>query len=209
MIDVKVFPVGALGTNAYVITDKETGKAAVIDPGFADKKLTAALDEIGEDNLEYILLTHGHFDHIGAVAEYEQKYGPQIVISALDAPFLSDNSLNLSCKLYRGLTSVCADVTLNDNDVLTLGNTKLRFILTPGHTQGSGCFISEEDRIIFSGDTLFYRSVGRSDFVTSNPDDLLKSLKRLADLQGDYRVLPGHDMETTLSDERVYNPYLF
>lgn len=209
MIDIQVFPVGALGTNAYVITDKETGKAAVIDPGVADKKLTEALDAIGEDNLEYVLLTHGHFDHIGGVSEYEQKYGPQIVISELDAPFLSDNSLNLSCKLYRGLTPVYADITLKDGDIVTLGNTKLKFMLTPGHTQGSGCFISEEDRVIFSGDTLFYRSVGRSDFVTSNPDDLLKSLKKLANLQGNYRVLPGHDMETSLEDERAYNPYLY
>ncbi len=208
MIDVKVFKVGVLATNSYLITDKDTGKVAVVDPGFADKKLTAALEEVGEGNIEYILLTHGHFDHIGAVAEYAERFGAKIVISALDAPFLSDNALNLSGRLFRGIEPIEADVLLNDNDTVALGNTELRFILTPGHTCGSGCFLSEEDRIIFSGDTLFYRSVGRTDFATSDPEAMLSSLHKLMNLQGDYRVLPGHDMETTLSEERMYNPYL-
>ncbi len=208
MIDVKVFKVGVLATNSYLVTDKETGKVAVVDPGFADKRLTAALEEVGKETVEYILLTHGHFDHIGAVFEYAEKFGAKVVISALDAPFLSDNSLNLSGRLFRGIEPIEADITLDDNDTVTLGNTVLRFIHTPGHTCGSGCYVSEEDRIIFSGDTLFYRSVGRSDFATSDPVALLDSLHKLMNLQGDYRVLPGHDMETSLSEERMYNPYL-
>ncbi len=208
MIDIKVFRVGVLATNSYLITDRETGKAAVVDPGFADKRLTEALEELEEGKLEYILLTHGHFDHIGAVSEYAEKFGAKVAISALDAPFLSDNGLNLSSRLFRGIEPIEADVTLNDNDTVTLGNTTLRFILTPGHTCGSGCFISEEDRIIFSGDTLFYRSVGRTDFATSDPEAMLSSLRKLMNLQGDYRVLPGHDVETSISEERMYNPYL-
>ncbi|MBQ4569358.1 MAG: MBL fold metallo-hydrolase [Ruminococcus sp.] len=208
MIDVKVFKVGVLATNSYLITDSETGKAAVIDPGFADKRLTAALEELEDGALEYILLTHGHFDHIGAVSEYAARFGAKVVISALDAPFLSDNSLNLSGRLFRGIEPMQADVTLNDNDTVSLGSTTLRFILTPGHTCGSGCYVSEEDRIIFSGDTLFYRSVGRTDFATSDPEAMLSSLHKLMSLQGDYRVLPGHDIETSISEERMYNPYL-
>ncbi len=208
MIDVKKYQVGVLGTNAYVLTDKETNHTAVVDPGFADKKLTEALESAGEGNVKYILLTHGHFDHIGAVCEYAERFGAKIVISSPEVPFLTDNSLNLSGRLFRGLEPCTADVVLEDGDVITLGNTEIRFVLTPGHTQGSGCFVVEEDGVIFSGDTLFYRSIGRSDLPTGDAQVFAESIKKLFDLQGDYKVYPGHDRETTLSEERVYNPYL-
>lgn len=207
MISVKTYSVGALGTNAYVITDCDTNYTAVIDPGNTSVELTNALNEIGKENIKYILLTHGHFDHIGAVQEYKEMFDAKVVISKLDEPFLSDNNLNLSAQFLRGLEPVKADITLDDEDTVSLGNTNIRFILTPGHTCGSGCFVCEEDKLIFSGDTLFYHSVGRTDFPTGNPTTLISSLGKLNLLQGDYKVFPGHDRSSTLSEERTHNPY--
>ena len=207
MIDVKSFPVGYMGTNAYVITDKDTGDVALVDPGSTDSALSEYIDSVS-DNIKYILLTHGHFDHIGGAGEYADKHDAKIVISSLEEDFLTDNNLNLSCMFFRPLDPIKADITLNDGDILTLGNTAFKFIHTPGHTKGSGCFVFEADRAIFSGDTLFFSSMGRTDFPTGDPLTMLTSLRRLRDLEGDYKVYPGHDRTTTLSRERDSNPYL-
>ena len=123
MIDVKAFTVGVMGTNAYVIEDKDTGAVAVIDPGFADSELTAYLDSIGKDKIKYILLTHGHFDHIGGAFYYSRRYDAEIVISEQDEDFLGDDSLNLGSMVSSPLEPFCADTILADGDKLTLGNT--------------------------------------------------------------------------------------
>ena len=209
MIEVKSYPMGDISTNTYVITDKKTGEVAIIDPAEADKTITADLLIKGKGKVKYILLTHGHFDHIGGAVYYKEKLGADILISKEDEPFLHDNRLNLSA--YMGgnaLEPFCADKTLEDGEIITLGESKIRFILTPGHTCGSGCFVLEEDKIIFSGDTLFFRSMGRVDFPTSNPSQMISSLKRLATMQGDYKVYPGHDRATSLQDERKNNIYM-
>ena len=208
MIEIKTFPVGFMGTNAYLVQDSATKEAAVIDPGFADDDLTKALDEIPEGKLRYVLLTHGHFDHIGGAEFYAKRYGAKIVISCGDAEFLSDKSLNLCGLVSMDLAPFCADIEISQGDKLTLGETEFYFLLTPGHTRGSGCFVFEADRVIFSGDTLFYGSMGRTDFPTSNPLQMVASLHTLRDLEGDYKVYPGHDISTTLSLERSQNPYL-
>lgn len=208
MITVKTFPLGMLSTNTYLITDNSTGKSALVDPACKDERLTKELLSLGKDKLQYILLTHGHFDHIGGVDAYSQMFSAKVVISSKDEAFLNDNSLNLSCLLGASqLKPIKSDITLNDGDELTLGESKFTFLLTPGHTMGSGCFVFGEDRVIFSGDTLFYHSMGRVDFPTSNPSDMKNSLKKLSKLQGDFTVYPGHDRFTTLSEERKSNPY--
>lgn len=208
MIDIQSFQVSVMGTNCYVITDRATGATAVVDPGAVSEKLTEILKSMGNENIKYILLTHGHFDHMGAAEEYARVFDAKIVISEADEPFLSDDSLNLGSMAASPVKPFGADIKLTDGDTVELGDTTLRFMLTPGHTQGSGCYISEEDKIIFSGDTLFCGSMGRTDFPTGDLWVMMKSLRRLRDLEGDYRVYPGHDCSTTLGYEREHNMYL-
>ena len=208
MIDVKVFPVGIMSTNAYVVKDKDTNEVLLVDPGCENSTLTAYLDSLPKNSLKYILLTHGHFDHIGGVNFYKTRYNLKVVVSEDDEEFLFDPDLNLSSMFSKPLESIRADIILSDGQELSLGNTKFYFMLTPGHTQGSGCFVFKDDNVIFSGDTLFYRSMGRTDFPTGDPKAMMESLHKLCSIEGDYTVYPGHDMSTTLQGERENNPCL-
>lgn len=206
MIEIKVFSIGIMSTNAYVVKDADTGESLLVDPGCESSVLTAFLDSLPKGSLKYILLTHGHFDHIGGVNFYKTRYNAKVVVSEEDEEFLFDPDLNLSSMFSKTLESITADVILSDGEKLSLGNTEFEFMRTPGHTQGSGCYIFEDDKVIFSGDTLFYRSMGRTDFPTGNPLEMIQSLHKLCDLSGDYTVYPGHDMSTTLQGERENNP---
>lgn len=209
MINIETFVVGHISTNCYIITDTETNRRALVDPGYKSAELLNRIKEQGADTFDYILLTHGHFDHIWFAGEISGLTGAKIVISADDAPFLADGTLNLSANFgFRNIPEISADITLKDGDSLKLGNTDFKFLSTPGHTIGSGCYVFFEDKVIFSGDTLFKLSMGRTDFVTGNETDILRSLKRLASLEGDFDVYPGHGDKTTLDYERKNNPYV-
>lgn len=209
MINIETFVVGHISTNCYIITDTETNRRALVDPGYKSAELLNRIKEQGADTFDYILLTHGHFDHIWFAGEISGLTGAKIVISADDAPFLADGTLNLSANFgFRNIPEISADITLKDGDSLKLSNTDFKFLSTPGHTIGSGCYVFFEDKVIFSGDTLFKLSMGRTDFVTGNETDILRSLKRLASLEGDFDVYPGHGDKTTLDYERKNNPYV-
>ena len=208
MIDVMLFPTGVLGTNTYVIKDKETDFIAIVDPGCEDRALTSYLDSVPKLKIRYILLTHGHFDHIGAAEFYKNRYDAKIIISSEEADFLKDPDLNLSGMFAKSLEPVSADTYVLDGDVLGLGRSKFKFMLTPGHTRGSGCFVFEESSVIFSGDTLFYSSIGRTDFPTSDPSQMQNSLKKLATLTKDYTVYPGHNQITSLAREMVISFFI-
>lgn len=209
MINVDIIPVGHLSTNCYIVTDLSTGRKAVVDPGYKSGELLKKIEKSGKDTFDYILLTHGHFDHIWFAEEVKALTGAKIVISVEDAPFLTDSMLNLSAGFgFRSFPKISADITLSNGDKLMLGESEFTFLSTPGHTVGSGCFVFFSDRIIFSGDTLFKLSMGRTDFVTGNPLDMQKSLKKLAGLSGDFKVFPGHGETTTLEYERKNNPYV-
>ncbi len=203
MIDIKSVLLGELGNNCYLITDSATGKAALVDCTEAGSKM---LDFIGDADLEYILLTHGHFDHIGGVKEISEKYSAKVVISSEDAPMLSSgrHSLAVFCGAKQNNTE--ADIIVKDGDIITLGETKIKVMATPGHTKGGVCYIADD--CIFTGDTLFFCSCGRTDFPGGSFSEIKQSLKRLADLSGDYKLYPGHDRVTTLAFERQNNPYM-
>ncbi|MBR3988763.1 MAG: MBL fold metallo-hydrolase [Clostridia bacterium] len=209
MINVETFQVGFLGTNCYIVTDESTKRRAVIDPGYKSPQLVKRIQELGVDTFDYILLTHGHFDHIWYTEEIRALTGAKVVISKGDAPFLSDSSLNLTSTFnIRNFPLLSADIVLDNNDKIMLGETEFTLLSTPGHTVGSSCFISFKDNVIFSGDTLFRLSMGRTDFVTGDALELDSSLKKLASLKGDFLVYPGHNEVTTLEFERKNNPYV-
>ena len=211
MIKVETFPVGHLATNCYIVTDVATSRRAIVDPGYKNAELVKRIEKLGKETFDYILLTHGHFDHIWFAEGIKALTGAKIVISSEDALFLNDGMLNLSSAFgFRpfDFPETHADVTLKDGDTFELGETVFAFMSTPGHTVGSGCYISFSDNIIFSGDTLFKLSMGRTDFATGDAVKMLDSLKRLGRLQGDFEVFPGHGEPTTLESERKNNPYV-
>lgn len=209
MIKVEIYPVGHLATNCYIVIDEKSNRKAIIDPGYKSAELLKKIKKHGVKTFDYILLTHGHFDHIWYADELREVTGAKILISALDAPFLTDGNRNLSAIFgVRNFPVVAADKALSEGDTIMLGETELSFVNTPGHTLGSGCFISHKDKLIFSGDTLFKLSMGRTDFPTGDDAAMLSSLRKLASLDGDYVVYPGHGESTTLEFERNNNPYV-
>lgn len=199
-------PVGEMGTNCYIIADETTNCGAVIDPGADGAVLLRKTEELGID-LKYILLTHTHYDHIGAVAELKRATGAAIAVGAEDADGLNDGRWNLSAFTGETIAPSEADVLLRDGDELRMGELCIRVLFTPGHTKGGVCFLAEDN--LFAGDTLFAQSVGRSDFPGGNPQTLLHSIRtKLMTLEDSVRVYPGHGPTTTIGAERYGNPYL-
>ena len=199
-------PVGSLQTNCYLVIDEISGKGFVADPGDNAEKI---LDAVARENVdvEYVILTHAHFDHILAAREVVEKCSAKLVVCDNEVPALSDPEL--ACYRAFGLPEfnpLIHDIAVSDGDELYVGELKLEFLNTPGHTKGSMCIIAEN--AIFSGDTLFADSCGRCDFPGGDWREMLLSLKRLAELDDDYEVYSGHGESTTLEVERKFNPYV-
>ena len=206
-MSVKRITVGDLGTNCYIYCDDATGRCAIIDPGDFDERLRGAIEKFGCDKFDYILLTHCHFDHVAGVGRVRELTGAKVAIFLTDAPGLRGTVVNLSAPFTRrGEAYPKPDVELVDREKISVGETVFTVMHTPGHTVGSCCFIT--DGIIFSGDTLFRMSAGRTDFPGGSASELRRSLRRLADLEGDYQVYPGHEDATTLAYERKFNLYM-
>ncbi len=198
--------VGILSTNFYIITDEETGISAVVDPG---GKYSEIEPYIKDKNVDYILITHGHYDHVLSAAQVKEKTGGKIIIGEDDADCLYDTEKSKASFSFPDLQiPVHADITVKDGDEFNIGNIKVKVMSTPGHSMGSVCYILPDEKVIFSGDTLFYRSAGRTDFPTSAPELMDGSLKKLQMLQGDYEVYPGHGFMTTLEEERKCNMFM-
>ena len=203
---VQRFAVGELEANCYIYKDEATGRCAVIDPGDTSAALEQAIEECGRDCFDYILLTHCHFDHVGGVARVKELTGAPVAIHEFDAPGLRDSYVNLS-GMWGGPKMIypAADVTFSDREQFQVGESTFTVLHTPGHTAGSCCYLTEG--ILFSGDTLFRESVGRTDFPGGDAGELTDSLAMLLRLDGDCLVYTGHYGPTTLSYEREYNPY--
>lgn len=196
-----VFP--PLSNNCYLMTDEATNRSALVDCSCWNSAMKAL---IGNTDLQYILLTHGHYDHIGGVERVREQYGAKVVISKEDEPMLSSGKLSLAVFTGGEVTYTNADMTVRDGDSLMLGNTKIKVMATPGHTKGGLCYIAED--CIFTGDTLFCCSCGRTDFPGGSGEEMLQSLRKIKALEGDYKVYPGHDEVTTLDFERKNNSYM-
>jgi len=195
---------GPLPTNCYLLTDEETGKTAVIDPGFYNSQMEKAVQK---HQVVMILLTHGHFDHITGVKKLAVETGAKIYMDAADSDFPMKPELNLSSAM--GLDAIepfVPDVQLHDGSTIELGSLQIKVMHTPGHTRGGCCYLVGDT--LFSGDTLMCGTVGRTDLPTGSYEEIRKSVQRLRDLPGEWRVLPGHEFETKLSWERSNNPYM-
>ena len=208
MLTYTTIPVGMIESNSYILRDEATGALALIDTGVFNRLVRECIAAQG-GGLRYILLTHGHFDHIqGAAAAKEAYPAAQIGISREDAAYLRGEIDSIPGRVSRHKSPVMPDLLLHDGDTLQIGESQLRVIAAPGHTQGGACFCSEEDRLLFTGDTLFFEEVGRDDLPGGDWETLRASILRLYALEGDYTVLPGHGPASTLEHERHKNPYV-
>lgn len=189
------FPLGPLETNCYVLADEQTRRCAILDPGGDGAALARWLEQ-QRLTPAYLFLTHGHYDHVGGIAEVRAEY-PDLPV------YVHEADIALPPQMARGLSWTN---TYGEGDTLSLDSITFRVLHTPGHTPGSVCLIA--GNLLFSGDTLFAGSCGRTDFPGGSWKEMLASLKRLAQLEGDYTVLPGHGEASTLETERATNPYM-
>ncbi len=198
---------GMVQTNCYILQNEETKEVLIIDPADNEKAIESRVDKLGGKPVA-ILLTHGHFDHIMACEAVAKKYNVPVIAYSDEKELLADPMLNHSA-MHTHPCSIKADIWVNDNDEPKVPGFKFRVLHTPGHTAGSCCYYFYEDNILISGDTLFYRSCGRTDFATSSPSDMMKSLNRLmTELPDETYVYPGHEMPTTIGDEKRFNPFV-
>ncbi len=196
---VKLLRVGPIGTNCYILEDDQTNLAAVIDPGDEPELIQEALEKEGVE-VRYLLLTHGHYDHTTAVPALHRVY-PQADI------YIHQADANGAGSTLFPLAGEVDDLKLYDEgDVIRLGDHEIQVLHTPGHSPGSVTLKVED--VLFTGDTLFAGSCGRTDLRGGSYEQIMQSLKRLGELKGDFHVCPGHDRTSTLERERQYNPFL-
>lgn len=191
--------------NTYIVTDEATGASAVIDPGILNKEI---VDYLADKGIDYILLTHAHGDHIKDIMKYKAKYpDASVAVGCNEKDFLEDSSKNGSVNMPFGPISLKADILTDNSTELSLGESVISFISTPGHTPGSQCIRICDS--LFSGDTLFFMSVGATHFPGGDWEQLKKSISEtLFALPDEVTVYPGHGPETLIGYEKRANPFV-
>lgn len=190
-------------TNCYICMNKDTKEGFIVDPGDDELKISVNVSRL-EMTPKAILLTHGHFDHIGAVNQLKERYNIPVIVGAKEEKVLTDSRMNLS-SMFGEPVKVNGDKFLEDGENFQVAGFDIQYFLTPGHTPGSGCFYIEEEQVLFSGDTLFQASRGRTDFPGGSESDIIKSIKnKLLVLPGETEVYPGHMNITNIDSEKVY-----
>lgn len=199
MLNLKTVPAGVYEANCYILVDEKTKDCAIIDVGGEAKKISEAIESMN-GNPKYVLLTHGHFDHVGGVEEICIKYNIPFYISKTDEEYMKiDNSVFGTLPKASGY--------LKQGDIVKLANREISVIETPGHTKGGLCFFV--DGKVFTGDTLFQGSIGRTDFIGGDMDEIISSIKnKLLPLGDDVEVYPGHGPSSSIKFEKARNPYL-
>ena len=205
-LELQQMVLGPVYTNCYFLKNKETGETLIVDPADSPKRIFQKVEDMGAKPVG-ILLTHGHFDHIMGVKTVQDMTGAKIYMHELEKDFATDSRLNLSTVIAeRQCDAFVPDVLYHDGDKIQVGNLTFRVLHTPGHTIGSSCLIVKDT--IFSGDTIFKGSIGRTDFPTSDPAKMMESVQKVAELEGNYAVFPAHGDSTTLDYERNTNPFM-
>lgn len=204
---VEQYVVGSVQTNCYFAINDETKEVLIVDPGARADRL-AEIIEKEQLRPAAILLTHGHFDHAGAAAELAGRFQIEIYAQEQERETLENPALNLSG--WEGREAAYqADHYLRDEQEMDLAGFHIRVLHTPGHTVGGCCYLFPYQNVLFSGDTLFHMSVGRTDFPKGSAAQLIRAIKeKLMALPDTITVYPGHDEITTIGTERMYNPYL-
>ena len=206
-MSVKSMVLGPVQTNVYFLINDETKETVLFDPAYAGERIVKYLSDSGL-TLRAIFLTHGHFDHITGVSSVCDALKVPVYAAEKEERLLSDGQLNESLEGYGYSVTVKPDVLLSDGQETEVAGMKIRMIETPGHTEGSCCYYHEEGKALFSGDTLFAGSVGRTDLPTGSMKQLLTSIEtKLMSLPDDTDVYPGHGEFTTIGYERKWNPF--
>ena len=197
---------GMVSTNTYLVKNQDTGELLIIDPADAAGRIQEKIGRM-EGRPAAILLTHGHFDHMLAADALRSAYDIPVYACIQEKDLLKNARYNLSAS-WASPHVMEADRYLAEGETFREAGFEIRLLHTPGHTEGSCCYYLPEEAVLFSGDTLFAGSVGRTDFPTSSGADMRKSLQRLlSELPADTRVCPGHGEETTIAYEKRYNPF--
>ena len=202
-LDIYSMVLGPVQTNVYPAVNRETKQCLIVDPAYDAERIIGEIEKL-QAFPAAVLLTHGHYDHIMAVNEITEHFDLPVICSSLEDAVLRDPALNLS-----GAYTVEADTLLADEQELTLAGMRIKALSTPGHTAGGMCYYLPDEEVLFSGDTLFWRSVGRSDLPTGDEKTLLQSIrKKLLPLPDETYVLPGHGPASTIGAERRQNPFI-
>jgi hydroxyacylglutathione hydrolase len=209
MIDVRMFTVGPVQENCFIVREKDSGAALIVDPGEEADRLLKAVDELGIEKVEAILVTHTHFDHVGAVAPVAEATGAPVYCPELEREVLANIMDYVPWPGFGPFESYDADHTVAGGETLELAGMKLEVLFTPGHSPGHVTYAISDERALFSGDVLFQGSVGRVDLPGGDWPTLLSSIQSLVDeFEPETVVYPGHMGITTLERERATNPFL-
>lgn len=202
-MEIKTLVLGDISVNCYLVSTEKA--AVVIDPGYRSSEVLEFLEN-AKNKERLILLTHGHFDHIGFADELAAITDSKIAIGEKDAPALEDNLLNLSALFGAPLSTFNANILLGDNQQISIGDLTFKVIFTPGHTIGGVSYLCGD--ILFSGDTLFAGSIGRTDFPGGSFEVLKESIRKIYTLPNDTVILSGHGGQTTVLNEKLYNHFV-
>ncbi|MEG1992826.1 MAG: MBL fold metallo-hydrolase [Acetivibrio sp.] len=204
---IKIMVLGMVRTNCYILNDETTKQAIVIDPGDEGDKICAYMKE-NDLKLMGIFLTHGHFDHITGLQDLKDTMPAKVYAAKAEQELLMNPQWNCS-ESFGNFVTAQVDQFLEDGQSIEIASMQIKVLATPGHTRGGVCYYFEQEKVLFSGDTLFFESIGRTDLPTGNGQIILESVaKKLMPLPDEIQVYPGHGNHTSIGYERRNNPYV-